>query len=96
MSDSMNPRREDAEFPERSKDVTSELTRETDWEILEVLVERSPLHVMDLAKIVDHHPITVDQTCARLHEREHIFPLGRGLYDVTDRGKRQLDGNDDP
>ncbi|RBI59848.1 transcriptional regulator [halophilic archaeon] len=69
----------------------SELDRETDQEILTILVEDSPLHVMDIASTADRHPITVDQTCARLYEHGQIHPVGRGLYEVTDDGKQRTE-----
>lgn len=78
----------------RVGDIMSELNRETDREILDILVANAPLRVMDIAKIADRHPITVDQTCARLHEQGHISSLGRGLYDVTGDGLRQLENTD--
>jgi len=73
----------------------SDLDHKTDQEILKILAANAPIHVMDIAKRIDHHPITVDQTCARLHERGHIYPAGRGLYDLTDEGKQQLEGISD-
>jgi Mn-dependent DtxR family transcriptional regulator len=41
---------------------------------------------MDIASTTDRHPITVDQTCARLHEHGQIRPVGRGFYEVTEDG----------
>lgn len=79
----------------RAKDVMSELGRELDREILTILVADSPLHVMDIASTADRHPITVDQTCARLHEHGQIHPVGRGLYEIADDGKRRIrDGSE--
>lgn len=66
----------------------SELGRSTDREILTILVADSPLHVMDISQTANRHPITVDQTCARLYEQGHICPVGWGLYDITEDGKR--------
>ena len=91
MSGSAEPRREESTASGRARDTMSEPNRRTDWEILEILVANSPLYVMDIARIADRHPITVDRTCARLHEREYISLLGRGLYDVTEDGIRQLE-----
>ncbi len=45
---------------------------------------------MDIASAADRHPITVDQTCARLHEDGQIQPVGRGVYDVTEDGKQRV------
>ncbi|WP_304450027.1 transcriptional regulator [Halomarina ordinaria] len=73
----------------------SELDRETDKEILEILDANAPCHVMDISRIADRHPVMIDQTCARLHEDGHIFPVGRGIYDVTDEGQRRVgDGSE--
>ncbi|WP_254547294.1 transcriptional regulator [Halomarina pelagica] len=94
MSDPAQRRREKSTANMRAEEIMSELNRETDREILDILVTNAPLRVMDIAKIADRHPITVDQTCARLHEQGHISPLGRGLYDVTDDGIRHLENID--
>lgn len=94
MRDPAKPHREESPASMQASDVMSELDRETDREILDILVANAPLRVMDIAKIADRHPITVDQTCARLHEQGHISPLGRGLYDVTDDGIQQLEETD--
>jgi len=69
----------------------TEFTAQTEAEVLKLLIDQSPLHVMDIAKAVDHHPITVDQTCARLQTEGYIYPLGRGLYEVTEDGVRRID-----
>ena len=68
----------------------SEFGSNTDTEVLETLVDQSPLRVLEIAKTIDRHPITVDRTCARLHEKGHIYPLGRGLYEITEYGKQQV------
>ncbi len=69
----------------------SEFSLQTDIDILETLADRSPCHVMEVAKAVDRHPITVDQTCARLYNDECIRPLGRGLYEITEEGEQRLE-----
>lgn len=63
---------------------------EAQREILDLLVARSPLHVMDIAETTGHHPITVDQICTHLYEQGYISPLGRGLYKLTEDGKQQV------
>ena len=73
----------------------SELRSNTDTEILETLVDQSPLRVLEIAKTVDSHPITVDQTCARLQEQGHIHPVGRGLYEITEYGKQRIENRCD-
>ena len=90
MTEQAKSRHEEAATAGRTKDVMSELGQEIDREILATLVADSPLHVLDIASTIDRHPITVDQTCARLHEHGQIFPVGRGLYDVTEDGKRRI------
>ncbi len=69
----------------------SEFSRQTEIDVLETLVDRSPCHVMEIANAVDGHPITVDQTCAHLHNDECIRPLGRGLYEITGEGEQRLE-----
>lgn len=88
MNEPAESRREESATANRAKDVRSELGRETDREILGILVANAPLHVMDIARTADRHSITVDQTCARLHDQGKIHPVGRGVYDVTEDGKR--------
>lgn len=61
-------------------------------DILETLLEQSPLHVVEIASLVDRHPIQVDRACASLHDDQYIYPLGRGLYGITtDRRARLKD-----
>lgn len=58
--------------------------------VLETLADRASLHVLALAERTDEHPVSVDQACARLHDGGYIRPVGRGVYGVTDRGRRRL------
>jgi len=69
----------------------SEFSIQTEIEVLELLVDESPCHVMEITNAVDGHPITIDQTCAHLHSKGCIVPLGRGLYEITDEGQQRLD-----
>ena len=78
----------------QATDGTGEIGRELDRKVLAILGAESPLYVMDIARIADRHPITVDRTCSRLHEHGQINPAGRGLYEITDDGKQQT--GDDP
>lgn len=89
MTEHAESRQEKGATAGRATDVMSEIGRELDREVLAILGAESPLHVMDIARTADRHPITVDQTCARLHEHGQIHPVGRGLYEITDDGKRQ-------
>lgn len=68
----------------------TDFTTQAEVNILEILAKRSPSHVMDIANSVESHPITVEHTCARLHKEGCISPLGRGLYEITEDGKRRL------
>ncbi|AEN06100.1 hypothetical protein Halar_2446 [halophilic archaeon DL31] len=91
MTDPTEARHEKQAATGWARGVMSELNRDTDQEILAILVANSPLHVMDIARTADRHPITVDQTCARLHDQRQIHPVGRGLYDVTKDGRRRIE-----
>lgn len=62
--------------------------------ILATLANHGPLHVMEIAKEVDSHPIAVDRDCTRLYEAGHIHPYNRGYYRLTDHGRRRS-GTDD-
>lgn len=95
MNHSAEPSRENSETSKRGRDVMSELNRDTDQEILEIFDTESSLHVMDIASTADRHPITVDQTCARLHERGQIHSVGRGVYTITSDGIRQIESGPD-
>ena len=64
----------------------------TETAILETLIDQSPLHVLDIAKTIDCHPITVDRTCAHLHDQGYINPCRQGLYELTEHGKRRIRG----
>lgn len=68
----------------------STLSKQVEQEVLESFSDRSPQGVIDIAETVDRHPITVDQTCARLHDQGYIYHLGQGLYRITDRGTQQV------
>ena len=59
-------------------------------DILHVLDSDGPLHVLEIASRIDGHPITVDQTCARLHNDGYISPIGGGRYRLTEDGKELL------
>ena len=68
----------------------SEFSIQTEIEVLELLVDESPCHVMEITNAVDGHPITIDQACAHLHSEDCIVPRGRGLYEITDAGEQRL------
>lgn len=62
-------------------------------DILHVLATDGPLHVMEIAAQIDGHPITVDQTCVRLHNDGHISMIGGGRFHLTDFGREHLSEN---
>lgn len=74
----------------------NDFTIQAEVDVLETLANRSPCHVMDIANSVGSHPITIDQTCARLHEEGCIYPLGRGLYEITEEGEHRLEARCNP
>lgn len=69
----------------------SEFSIQTEIEVLEVLVDESPCHVIEITNAVDGHPITIDQTCSHLYSEGCIVPVGRGLYEITDAGEQRLE-----
>jgi predicted transcriptional regulator len=69
----------------------SEFSIQTEIEVLEVLVDESPCHVIEITNAVDRHPITIDQACSHLHSEGCIVPVGRGLYEITDAGEQRLE-----
>lgn len=79
----------------QGRDGLRALDRKTDREILACFVAASPRDVMNIATTAECHPITVDQTCARLHGHGLIRPVGRGRYDLTDAGRRLLEAESD-
>ena len=70
-------------------------TVEAETNVLKTLAKRSPCHVTDIANSVENHPITIERTCTRLHEEGCIYPLGRGLYEITEDGERRLEARRD-
>lgn len=68
-----------------------ELKRRLDATVLAVLARESPAHVVDIAASLDEHPVTVDQACARLHDRGAIRPANHGVYTLTEQGTRRCD-----
>lgn len=58
--------------------------------VLAEIAERRPVHVMTIAECLDEHPITIDLTCARLHDRGYIRPAHRGCFKPTQKGCQRL------
>lgn len=66
-----------------------------EWRILQALADCTALHIIDLAKQIEEHPVAVDRACARLHNEDYISLSGYGIYDVTTRGQRRLEELED-
>jgi len=69
----------------------SGFTIQTEIVVLETVADQSALHVMEISSVVDRHPITVDQTCVCLHNQGCIRPLGRRVFEITEKGKQRLE-----
>lgn len=65
--------------------------RQLEAVILETLIEQQAVHVVDLARQINEHPVAVDQACARLNDQGYLTLSNHGIYDVTDQGRNQLD-----
>lgn len=59
-----------------------------DHQILEILVEQGPVHVVEIASELDEHPIAVDRQCYSLQQNGAIRQVGGGVFTLTDSGKR--------
>lgn len=62
-------------------------------EILEAIAEHGPLHVIDIARQCDAHPITIGRACARLYDCGYISSRSRGHYRLTNDGRQRLTDN---
>lgn len=62
-----------------------------DWLTLDVLADRSPIHVLEIAERTEEHPVSVDLACARLHDEGDIRSVGLGQYELTEQGRQRLD-----
>ena len=66
----------------------SDWRRDTEQKILDVLTSDSPLGIVNIARTVGHHPITVENVCIHLQEKGQIRSIGGGIYeDATNRQK---------
>ncbi|WP_222918895.1 MarR family transcriptional regulator [Natrinema sp. SYSU A 869] len=59
--------------------------------ILETLADEGPSYVVDLAAVIDEHPVAVDHACERLHDEDATRSIGCRRYDITAAGYRRLD-----
>ena len=57
----------------------------TEQRILTQLSNREPLDVVELASVLEDHPMTVEVACERLHKRGHVQLVGSGRYRLADR-----------
>lgn len=69
----------------------NEFSMQAEVAVLESLADRSPRHVMEIADAVGRHPISIDRACARLYDAGCIYPLGRGLYEISEEGEQRLE-----
>jgi predicted transcriptional regulator len=72
-----------------------EFSIQTEFEVLELLVEDSPCHRTEITTAVDGHPITIDQACTNLHSQGYIAPISNGLYEITDAGEHRFESQHD-
>lgn len=61
--------------------------------ILAILDEKGPCHVMELAAVLDEHPIPIDRTCAQLQQEGGLQRQHGGTYDITDPGRSALENS---
>jgi DeoR/GlpR family transcriptional regulator of sugar metabolism len=59
--------------------------------ILTALDEEGPCHVMDLATVLDEHPIPIDRTCGQLQQDGQLRRRSGGVYEITDVGVSMLE-----
>ncbi|MGQ3413136.1 MarR family transcriptional regulator [Natrinema sp. LN54] len=59
--------------------------------VLDALADESPRYVVDLAAVIDEHPITVEQACDRLRDGENVRSVGCRRYEITAAGRRRVD-----
>ncbi len=57
----------------------------TEQRILQQLSDQEPLDVVELASVLEDHPMTIEVTCERLHKQGHVQLVGSGRYRLADR-----------
>ena len=57
--------------------------------ILRTLDGRNSLHVVELADVLEDHPITIDLACDRLQREGRIHQVGPGYYRLAEDGLRR-------
>jgi DeoR/GlpR family transcriptional regulator of sugar metabolism len=67
--------------------------RDTDriLRILTALDEEGPCHVMELAAVLDEHPIPIDRACGWLQHDGQLRRRSGGVYEITDMGVSVLE-----
>lgn len=70
---------------------------QADERILEVLDDRGNLQPASIAKTInedasdlDYNPDYIQQRCAKLHEAGLLDKFGRGVYSISDTGRKFL------
>jgi|GEM_PF-624013 len=64
--------------------------RQLEREILMALVDEGPLSAVDLAAMIDEHPLTVEQACNRLCDQGDIRSVGSRRYELATSDRHQL------
>jgi len=59
-------------------------------EILMALADEGPLSAVDLAGMIDKHPLTVEQACDRLCDQGDIRSVGSRRYELAASGQHQF------
>lgn len=62
-----------------------------DREILTVLDTYERLSLVEIADVIDAHPLTVDRHCYQLLQKGYIKMLGSGIYVLTEKGKEDVE-----
>ncbi len=64
--------------------------RQLEREILMALADEGPLSAVDLAGMIDEHPLTVEQACDRLCDKGDIRSVGSRRYELATSDRHQL------
>lgn len=62
-------------------------------QILATLDEEGPCHVMELAAVLEAHPIPIDRTCTQLQQAGQLRRQHGGTYDITETGCTVLENS---
>jgi DeoR/GlpR family transcriptional regulator of sugar metabolism len=61
--------------------------------ILNALNEAGPCHVMELAAVLEEHPIPIDRSCSLLQQDGQLRRQHGGVYEITDIGVSVLENS---